>query len=613
MNLKSVVLVVVLLINVLVNGQVQFNTSSNCGGTGCDWSIGANWVGGIVPGSGADVVIDYSAGTVTAQQTISLAKGAFTYKSLTIKGAQLNNAPNVVINMNAMVTITMSGELELSNTIFTTSASITVYSLTVSNSSVMTQNDASDTTVTTASYFDSTSKLELNDKSGFTSNGVTSFKSKPKCYENTCSFNFLGPFSMFYMGVNSQGLVTMQQGTLAGGSSTIQTLTVMSALEVQSGAKLIVLGSFHAGNSQKSTVTIDNGGSIEVSGQGSVTLYALNVAVNGTAIFASTQLNVAGYISSQGFITINTPNGAIQNSTISELVLQGLQTSIEINNSNFGEIHCIMNNDGNQSLVQMQFVGASSAINITSAGSAASFTVIDESSLTVTGDVKLIGSGGIFVMGKLNLEGAYVVPGASGIALQDPNAELYVNNAQIVGDIVLGGGSFTPIQAQIFGNVIVNNGYLTLNYPGSNLAVEGFQLSTNGTLYIFDSQVSSNPAPFVANTTFITGTIIVQFQNSIEFNGQYPLIQVNTPPMNLSASTLSPIYNNVLYESQDYDITYSPTNQAIQMDFFTEESPSKKMAGWKIFLIILSIFAVLGGGAYAFYKYRRNQGYISLN
>jgi len=590
----------------------------------CSFDNPDNWDREQVPTdpNNDDVVIDFSAAKYTSIQYLNTQHN-ITVKSLTINGNGNSGLPDltscVTFNVGDNLVVNVTNKLTLNNAkiaIAGNDQESTIGQVVLSEGNF----DGDDIFLNIQNVnSDSVSKFNVKGESVIGIFGDSVFQNRPQFSEHT---NLIGGGNHTYQaGLNSQYRSIFSYATISGDSN-IDALTITDGLVINNNAKVNVIGGAKFGGSASFDVMA--GGSVLFSSSEYVYLENVNIDagcfVNVSSPVNATSVNGDGTLFIQSCVSAN-----IISSTFQQLLVYG-NSSLNLINSAINTIaNGAVQNDPNAGEDFNIFINCEGTVQVNAANLAhTTFTSIDGSTVTFSNPdaVYLVGESGLMITGTVTVNGPGTLnAGLFGVNLQDPEGKLnLVNGASIRGDLTNTRGVVTLNGNNgVYGTLTNLYGTIEVDYIGSTLTVTGnMTLNPESSIFFYNNVTTGTTSPITVSGVISLGnsTILIEFdEQTIQQNTNYILMQ-SEGSTNGQFGTVNSLNNGKLVSEQfriNVDLNPQQTFTVTSIEFHTEPLKPHKLAGWKVFLIVLSVLIVVGAGGFGFYKWKTTQGYIRIN
>eukprot|EP01133_Synstelium_polycarpum_P001145 gene1145-1310_t len=594
---------------------------------GCDFSDGSHWVNGTAPSTNSDTATIQYPGSTVNPQLISISQAVTLYQ-LTVSG-------NVKLALADTVNIVVTDFVQLNSTQLNAKYTSNIN---VGGTFTMTQGSGIDIRMGSSITIQDTFSID-------TSSSFVQYNTSSINIEATATFNnipFINDQATLSVGLTSLtpvifvlGIAAPTTGAITLGWTTIkakadfQTVLLMSdavvtcasssyvtvneALSGPAGSSLFVANGGHFTANEVSRVSIDilqtepqsvtqfNGVSDiirirSVNAKGPVLFDSVNNATMG--MDDGTQGVNFALLQTSGLTTINVQDALIQYLSVAKPpTSQVTGTSLTFS----GNLSAISLGNGNFPLNSLLLI------------------VSEGGSLAIDGTLNFTGTPGIYVYGTAYINADIIMPENSrGFLVYGSDAQLYTTSVTIDAAIQVEQGIFGPSNTNIIGDFYQSQGaILTLfRENGTNLFISGdFNQNENTVTKLIDD-LFPHSDPLIN----VQGQIVVA--GSIEADLSTTQLTPNDPYFIMSSKVgITGTFNSTKVVFQQGTInTYDAAFEITDPDHFLtltiyDRPPAgkhAKMAGWKIFLIILSIVVALVGGAYGFHRYKRNSGYLRI-
>ncbi|EGG20585.1 hypothetical protein DFA_00446 [Cavenderia fasciculata] len=615
-------LFIVYLLSIFVNvnnGQIFFNTSSVCTQAApCQWNDPTIWIPNGIPTSSSaeiDVVIDGNSTNII----YIVASTVFEIHNL--------NVQFTVLSIEAGATFDGAFTAEDSD-ISIANNPVTVDSINTTNGT-LTLLTGSMLSVSNIALFYAT-QFVASDNSSALFNGNATFQAlPPPLFQDASELTCLSECT-FHAGVtvNSTGHTGLTNVYLYM-TSQFGDVTLVGEMVIVPEATANIQGSFYG--SAQSFVSVSTLALLLINGQPqTVTFNQLQVNEQGTVQIVNVANDVTGatsYIA--GTVLFDNCLGTTsfgQTTAFANLQVAGVIGELILNAANIGNLTQVQSQVPNaQPNVRISSVGD---VTLNTFGSLLINTIFDVEqggSLLLNDDVEFAGPGGFRVYGEFTINQATITtendpdyPAVIGITLY--GGVLYTENTTIDGVVRIADGTWFPVDTTIVGNVNFQGGYLNFSTAtNQNLNISGsLTIGEGATIYLNNDLIAEDdPIVFVSGNVTLGGTIVAIMQDpfSLVYNKNYFIIESET---SIDGIFISSSVVTSFVSSFEYEFELSPGGNYFLQLVFTEPpvpsgGPTGHMAGWKVFLIILSILVVLGGGIYGFLRYKRNSGYLPVH
>ncbi|EGG22651.1 hypothetical protein DFA_04781 [Cavenderia fasciculata] len=442
--MKYLILTVFLLLSLFTNQSyqqaIEYDTTIDCSTpSGCDFYVGANWVGGVAPTAEQDAVINYQ-GDLAKTFTVYTFERELIVKSLTSTNTALIARAGASIGL---LNVTKS------QVDFTGAFNSTVQTI-VSDTATFTISNGAAFTLVNAANFSADSSFSGSDNSSLTFSADTNFTDTVSL-KDTSSLTGLTTLT-FQSGVTVEGGATVFVNASIAGESSFADLNVTGTLVVLANSPVTVSGNF---DGSSSIVNVQSGANLGFSQTPNFVLLK-NVAVAGTLAFD----NTAATITVAGVVSANVLSFTETTSTVTfsgaQTMIQTLQltSTTPITFAGTTQIVTISQTGDIQppSFADLLFTSVAAIT-----GTSRTFANVDitvngvNAQLTVSNSSIEFTAGGIAVtQGKLKVTGSTI----SGPVTLAPSALLYTTNSTLDADqIIANGTTWYPQSTNVTGNL----------------------------------------------------------------------------------------------------------------------------------------------------------------
>ncbi|EFA85739.1 hypothetical protein PPL_00969 [Heterostelium album PN500] len=621
-----------------------WDTTVDCSNiAGCDFYNATNYVGnapvaGVVNAGG--VIIDYSNTTFTTPQYITVINGS-TIDKLYVRGPQTNGS-----NLLDFQVWRDDSGLVVDGSVWFDQANLAVHDgvFTVNNDffslngSTTTLVDAAFIVVGTTDFSEDSSFTGTNQSTiALDGDGYIFFGCTPVLDQETI-FNAGGANTTFERGINAEtnaGMVFLNATTLNGISS-IQQLRIENYVNLGSLATLSISTYCGRGPATDKPVINVGSGNLLISGGTQdenaptvVDLYAINAGYNGVVRIVNFVNVSIDYVSSLGPFTLDTVDNAYIGGAVSPVdgvtpIVSSLNdfrlagsVGLTVNATTILSISYIPSQlfSPNNIGATIYVYGQTALINATTLLNSTIFQVQSGANFMVENDLQFTGKAGIYLMGEMTLNGtilsfdqpkpAFTLNGGSLLA---------INNVTINGNVNFLNGLFQPSGVTVNGDYYQIGGtILFLGVTGENLIVSGdFTVSDQVQIGFDNALIPDVEAVIhVEGLPQVEASIVIQMSQAPEPDTEYYLIS----SLNQSISGMIASFDVVTPVINSYKSSIVLTDPALSMVLEFTSQPAghhNKMAGWKVFLIILGVVAGIALIGLGYRYYVRNKGYIAL-
>eukprot|EP01132_Coremiostelium_polycephalum_P004032 gene4032-5047_t len=618
MNFKNQIILISFLIGLsLVSSKYipfQFTLQCTDANNQCDFNNGANWLGGVPPGNGDVAGIDYSNATTDGSITI------FSNANVKLDGLVVLGKTNfkVQIIIGQKSSLEANQDISISYGSLTQSAGTKVLSSNFEFIDSDYANNGGDLEVTVKLTFDNTSLFQASQSASVSLSGDNVFNIQPYI-KDTSVFAAVGT-TTFNQGFKAEGNTFIGSAVLYQ-ESTANSISVTHNLTLDGGAKLHVL---NINGTTASSVQVNSLAFLEVNGatdSGNAYFNNLITQVNSATNITTSTLTIVQFRSA-GTVCLDTiANVNVANGNFADLFLAG-KVSIQANNTKIRNMGTAVSTHGSTtSQFFLSFVGNGNTIcNTTSDGmTGLSLTVMNDGKLWMNQqscNFKADQTSTLDILGQFTALGADI---RVEVTTHSNDAYLVLNNTFVYNDVNMQGGILDAANLTIINDLwVTNSGVIDMDFNGDTLYVGGDIHWENTTLVLNQYFNNEGPAPIYSDgIIYIQGdgtTLLMNFYVDIVNSLRYNVLQANSNITGQFKTVTVLAQDKNLADSESYHAYIDNVPNTYYLLFSSADGArSHKLAGWKIFLIILSVFVVLGGIVGAFFYLRRTKGYMRLN
>ncbi|EGC40041.1 hypothetical protein DICPUDRAFT_96371 [Dictyostelium purpureum] len=465
---------------------------------------------------------------------------------------------------------------------------------------------------------DPLSSFSFSSQSSVQINGISTFFVQPQFLDsNLAVSDAVDGYVVFHQGILCDNTVILGKSTLYG-KSNFETLIINEIADLSNAT--VFVDDFISFSTNNSQIVLSGNSTIQISGTQQVNLK--NVVLNDQSklTILNANCNIGALTGTGGIISYEIdPLSTTELSNNHLTSVNGLNIYVHLS----GSVSLFVQDSIIESIIEipapksnptklLTFEGANMVGAITTSNT--QVTVADDAKLILWDIGTGIYNNYLNVMGELILNQVSItLSDQFYIYVADTLGSLVVNGSNVFGSVKLDAGQISTYGAsEITKNLIVNGGGVVSFNTDSGTLTTG-TLTLLGTLYIDNHIQPDETAQLYVNGNVSlqeNATLLVDFLNLPNRGQNYNLVGYSGSCEG-SFAFVTLWYDGELYNTIKSGVEL--TNGGISLVFEPSVKPSKRVPGWGVFLIIVSILAVVAGVFYAFYRYKKREGYLPLN